>query len=52
VRIRSGASVKVVQARLGDASAKVTVDTYGHLFADEQDRTKAAIDAELGPAAA
>jgi integrase len=30
--IRSGASVKVVQARLGHASAKTTLDVYGHLF--------------------
>ena len=30
--IRSGASVKVVQARLGDASAKTTLDVYGHLW--------------------
>lgn len=49
VLIRSGASVKVVQARLGHASAKTTLDVYGHLFADEEDRTRAAIDAELGP---
>lgn len=49
--IRSGASVKVVQARLGHASAKTTLDVYGHLFPDEEDRTRAAIDAELGTAA-
>lgn len=30
--IRSGASVKVIQSRLGHASAKTTLDTYGHLF--------------------
>ena len=46
--IRSGASVKVVQARLGHSSAKTTLDVYGHLFADEEDRTRAAIDAEFG----
>ncbi len=45
--IRSGASVKVVQTRLGHASAKTTLDTYGHLFPDEEDRTRDAIDAEL-----
>jgi integrase len=45
--IRSGASVKVIQARLGHASAKTTLDVYGHLFPDEEDRTRAAIDAEL-----
>lgn len=53
VLIRSGASVKVVQARLGHASAKTTLDVYGHLFPDEEDRTRAAIDAELAfPASA
>ena len=46
--IRSGASVKVVQSRLGHASAKTTLDTYGHLFPDEEDRTRAAVDAALG----
>jgi integrase len=47
VLIRSGASVKVVQARLGHSSAKTTLDVYGHLFEDEEDRTRASIDAEL-----
>ena len=50
VLIRSGVSVKVVQTRLGHSSAKTTLDTYGHLFADEEDRTRGAIDAELGGA--
>lgn len=45
--IRSGASVKVVQARLGHASAKTALDVYGHLFPDEEDRTRAAMDAML-----
>ena len=49
--IRSGASVKVVQARLGHTSAKTTLDVYGHLFPDEEDRTRAAIDTELGASA-
>jgi len=49
VLIRSGASVKVIQARLGHSSAKTTFDVYGHLFGDEEDRTRAAIDAELAP---
>ncbi len=53
VLIRSGASVKVVQTRLGHASAKTTLDVYGHLFPDEEDRTRAAIDAAFAnPAAA
>jgi integrase len=42
--IRSGASVKVVQARLGHSSAKTTRDVYGHLFPDEEDRTRRAIE--------
>jgi len=52
VLIRSGASVKVVQARLGHASARTTLDVYGHLFPDEEDRTRAAIDEALGTPAA
>jgi integrase len=46
--IQSGASVKAVQARLGHASAKVTLDVYGHLWPDEEDRTRSAIDEILG----
>ena len=30
------------------ASAKTTLDTYGHLWPDSDDRTRAAIDAVLG----
>jgi integrase len=40
--IRSGASVKVVQVRLGHDSAKTTLDTYTKLFPDEEDRTRVA----------
>jgi integrase len=50
--IRSGASVKVIQTRLGHSSAKTTLDTYGHLFPDEQDRTRAFVDAALRLSAA
>lgn len=46
--IRSGASVKVIQARLGHSSAKTTLDVYGHLFPDEEDRTRQAMDDVLG----
>lgn len=46
--IRSGASVKVIQARLGHSSAKTTLDVYGHLFPDEEDRTRQAMDDLLG----
>jgi hypothetical protein len=47
--------VKVVQVRLGHSSAKTTLDklkttldNYGHLFEDEEDKTRAAIDAGFG----
>jgi integrase len=46
--IRRGASVKTVQDRLGHKSAVTTLDTYGHLWPDSDDETRAAIDAELG----
>ncbi len=49
--IRHGESVKVVQARLGHASAKDTLDTYSHLWPDSEDLTRAAVDAVLGAAA-
>jgi integrase len=39
--------VKVVQARLGHKSATETLDTYGHLWPDEEDLTRNATDAEL-----
>lgn len=45
--IRHGESVKVVQARLGHASAAETLDTYSHLWPDSEDRTRAAIDQAL-----
>jgi integrase len=45
--IRSGASVKVVQVRLGHDSAKTTLDIYSKLFPDEEDRTRVAIDTVL-----
>jgi integrase len=46
--IRHGESVKVVQARLGHASAAETLDIYSHLWPDSDDRTREAIDAVLG----
>jgi integrase len=45
--IASGADVKVVQARMRHASAKTTLDTYGHLWPDSDDSTRAAVDAVL-----
>lgn len=44
VLIRQGADVKQVQERLGHKSAQTTLDTYGHLWPDSDDRTRAAID--------
>ena len=46
--IRHGESVKMVQARLGHASAAETLDTYSHLWPDSDDRTRAAVDSVLG----
>jgi integrase len=48
--IRSGASIKVVQTRLGHSSAKTTLDVYGHLFRDEDDRTRQAVEDALNSA--
>lgn len=47
--IRAGCSVKVVQQRLGHSSATETLDTYSHLWPDDEDRTRAAVDAVLAP---
>ena len=49
VLIREALSVKVVQARLGHASAAVEpLDVYGHLWPDVDDRTRQAVDELLG----
>jgi integrase len=45
--IRHSESVKVVQARLGHASASETLDTYSHLWPDSDDRTRTAVDSVL-----
>jgi integrase len=50
--IRHGESVKVVQDRLGHASATETLDTYSHLWPDSEDLTRTAVDKVLGVAAA
>lgn len=47
--INHGESVKVVQARLGHASASETLDTYAHLWPDNEERTRAAVDEVFGP---
>ncbi len=46
--IQHGESVKVVQARLGHATAAETLDTYSHLWPDSEDQTRVAIDSVLG----
>jgi integrase len=46
--IRHGESVKSVQGRLGHAGAVETLDTYAHLWPDSEDRTRQAIESELG----
>ncbi len=43
--IAAGATVKSVQRMLGHASATLTLDRYGHLFADELDDVAARLDA-------
>jgi len=49
--IHHGESVKVVQDRLGHATAAETLDTYSHLWPDSEDRTRAAVALALAPAA-
>ncbi|MET1058988.1 MAG: tyrosine-type recombinase/integrase, partial [Nocardioides sp.] len=44
----AGQSVKVVQERLGHASAQVTLNTYAHLLHDAQSRAATALDDLLG----
>jgi integrase len=45
VLIAKGADVKLVQARMGHESAQTTLDDYGHLWPDSDERTRTAIDA-------
>lgn len=47
--IRHGESVKTVQKRLGHSSAAITLDTYGHLWPDADDRTRDAVQDALAP---
>ena len=43
-----GESVKTVRVRLGHAYASETLDTNGHLGPDSDDRTREAVDSQLG----
>jgi integrase len=45
--IASAPDVKTVQARLRHASAKTTLDTYGHIWPDRDESTRAAADAVI-----
>jgi integrase len=45
VLVASGADVKKVQARLRNANARTTRDTYGHLWPDTDESTRAALEA-------
>jgi integrase len=45
--ISSGLDVKIVQTRLRHASAKTTLDTYGHLWPDSDETTRAAISSVM-----
>lgn len=45
--IAAGLDVKVVQARMRHASATVTLNTYGHLWPDSDDTSRAAVSAIL-----
>ncbi|WP_372024091.1 tyrosine-type recombinase/integrase [Rhodococcus sp. NyZ502] len=45
--IASGADIKTVQARMRHASAKTTLDVYGHMWPDADESTRLAIDAVI-----
>lgn len=42
--IRAGLNVKVVSERLGHTNAAMTLNVYSHLWPDDEDRTRQAID--------
>jgi integrase len=45
--IADGVDVKTVQARLRHASAKTTLDVYGHLWPDKDESTRATVAAAI-----
>lgn len=51
VLLDAGENIKAVSEYLGHSSAAFTLKTYTHLMPSSEDRTKAAIDAALGPIA-
>lgn len=42
--IASGCSVRVVQSYLGHTSAAVTLNVYSHLWAEDDDRARSAVE--------
>jgi integrase len=46
--IKHRENVKTVQKRLGHSKPSITLDTYTHLWPDEEDTTRAAVEAVLG----
>jgi integrase len=49
VLIRAGISVKEVSARLGHKAATTTLQTYAHLWPNDDDRTRQAVETKLRP---
>lgn len=45
--IASGANIKTAQARMRHASARTTLDTYGHMWPDADESTRSAIGAVI-----
>ena len=45
--IAGGANIKVVQARMRHATAKTTLDTYGHLWPDTDESTRRVIESVI-----
>ena len=46
--LAAGVPVNVVSARLGHASAKMTLDTYAHVLARQQEDAVARLEAYMG----
>ncbi|WP_405524589.1 site-specific integrase [Streptomyces canus] len=47
--IASGSDVKIVQQRLRHSKATTTLNTYGHLWPDSDQSTRAAVERAMGP---
>jgi integrase len=49
--IRAGLNVKVVAERLGHANATMTLNVYAHLWQDDEDRSRQAVQdtLKIGP---